>query len=240
VDTGTPTVVVLTAGRPYELGGLEDRLAAYVMAFAGGQEGGTALAEVLSGQVEPSGRLTVSFPKSAGAMPYFYNHKLKSAGTPIAFHFGSRYPFGHGLGYTDFAYSDLQLARQQIDIEEGEIVLTFAITNTGARAGVAVPQLYVRDRQASVVRPVKELKAFGRIELAAGERARVRFTLPVDMLCLTDRSGQRVVEAGWFDVMIGSSSAQTPLRGQVQVGHSAKRTLPDQWRMESRCERLPA
>ena len=240
VDTGTPTVVVLTAGRPYELGGLEDRLAAYVMAFAGGQEGGTALAEVLSGRVEPSGRLTVSFPKSAGAMPYFYNHKLKSAGTPIAFHFGSRYPFGHGLGYTDFDYADLQLESRQIDIDEGEIVLTFAITNTGARAGVAVPQLYVRDRQASVVRPVKELKAFGRIELAAGESARVRFTVPVDMLCLTDRSGQRVVEAGGFDVMIGSSSAHTPLRGEVQVGHSGRRTLPDRWRMESRCERLPA
>jgi beta-glucosidase-like glycosyl hydrolase len=239
VDSGTPTVVVLTAGRPYELGGLEDRLAAYVMAFAGGQEGGTALAEVLTGRVEPSGRLTVSFPKSAGAMPYYYNHKLKSAGTPIAFHFGSRYPFGHGLGYTEFDYSDLQLARQQIDIEDGEIDLSFAITNTGSRAGVAVPQLYVRDRQASVVRPVKELKAFGRIDLAAGERVRVRFTVPVDMLCLTDRSGQRVLEAGCFDVMIGSSSAQTPLRGEVEVGHTGKRKLPDQWRMESRCERLP-
>jgi beta-glucosidase-like glycosyl hydrolase len=239
VDTGTPTVVVLTAGRPYELGGLEDRLAACVMAFAGGQEGGTALAEVLTGRVEPSGRLTVSFPKSAGAMPYFYNHKLKSAGTPIAFHFGSRYPFGHGLGYTQFEYSDLQLAQEQIDIQDGEIVLSLAITNTGARAGVAVPQLYVRDRLASVVRPVKELKAFGRVELAAGERARVRFSVPVDMLCMTDHSGQRVVEAGWFDVMVGSSSAQTPLRSAVRVGRTGTRTLPDRWRMESRCERLP-
>ncbi|HET7792887.1 MAG TPA: glycoside hydrolase family 3 N-terminal domain-containing protein [Rhizobacter sp.] len=240
VDTGTPTVVVLMAGRPYELGGLEDRLAAYVMAFAGGQEGGTALAEVLSGRVEPSGRLTVSFPKSAGAMPYHYNHKLKSAGTPIAFHFGSRYPFGHGLGFTQFDYSELQLARPQVDIDDGDIVVTCAITNTGTRTGVAVPQLYVRDRQASVVRPVRELKAFGRVELTAGERARVRFTVPVDMLCLTDHSGQRVVEAGWFDLMIGSSSAHTPLRGEVRVGQSGKRTLPTQWRMESRCERLPA
>ena len=238
VDTGTPTVVVLTAGRPYDLGGLEDRLAAYVMAFAGGQGGGTALAEVLSGQVEPSGRLTVSFPRSAGAMPYYYNHKLKSAGTPIALHFGSRYPFGHGLGYTEFNFSDLQLARQQIDIYDGEIDLTLAITNAGQRAGVAVPQLYVRDRLASVVRPVKELKAFGRIALSAGERAHIRFTVPVDMLCLTDPSGRRVVEAGTFDVMIGSSSAHTPLRCEVQVGKGGHRVLPERWRMESRCERV--
>lgn len=237
VDTGTPTIVVLTAGRPYELGGLEDRLAAYVMAFAGGQEGGIALAELLAGRVEPSGRLTVSFPKSAGAMPYYYNHKLKSAGTPIAFHFGSRYPFGHGLGYTQFEYGDLRVEHEQVDIETGEIVLGFTITNTGPRAGNAVPQLYVRDRQASVVRPVKELKAFGRVALAAGERARVRFTVPVDMLCLTDHSGQRVVEPGWFDLMVGSSSAQTPLRGAVQVMGTATRTLPKHWRMESRCER---
>ena len=123
-----------------------------------------------------------------------------------------------------------------MDIETGEIVLSFAITNTGARSGVAVPQLYVRDRQASVVRPVKELKAFGRVALAAGERARMRFSVPVDMLCLTDRSGQRVVEPGWFDLMLGSSSAQTPLRSAVQVMGTATRTLPDQWRMESRCE----
>ena len=236
VDTGTPTIVVLMAGRPYELGGLEDRLAAYVMAFAGGQQGGTALAELLTGRVEPSGRLTVSFPKSAGAMPYYYNHKLKSAGTPIAFHFGSRYPFGHGLGYTQFEYSDLQVDKEQIDIDTGEIVLSFAVTNTGSRSGVAVPQLYVRDRQASVVRPVKELKAFGRVALAAGERARMRFTVPVDMLCLTDRSGRRVVEPGWFDLMLGPSSAQTPLRSAVQVVGTATRTLPDHWRMESRCE----
>ncbi|MBX3618876.1 MAG: glycoside hydrolase family 3 C-terminal domain-containing protein [Rhizobacter sp.] len=236
VDTGTPTVVVLTAGRPYELGGLEERLAAYVMAFAGGQEGGIALAELLAGRVEPSGRLTLSFPKSAGAVPYYYNHKLKSAGTPIALHFGSRYPFGHGLGYTEFAYGDLRLAQEQIDIETGEIVLSFVVANTGARAGVAVPQLYVRDRQASVVRPVKELKAFGRVPLAAGERAVVRFVVPVDMLCLTDHSGARVVEPGWFDLMLGPSSAHTPLRAAVQVTGSSTRVLPARWRMESRCE----
>ena len=111
VATGTPVVVVLMSGRPYNLGGLEDKVAAFVMAFAGGQEGGPALVDVLTGAVEPSGRLTVSVPKNVGAVPYYYNHKMKSAGTPIARHFGSRYPFGHGLGYTTFEFADLVARR---------------------------------------------------------------------------------------------------------------------------------
>ena len=115
VATGKPVVVVLTSGRPYNLGGLEEKVAAFVMAFAGGQEGGPALVDVLTGQVEPSGRLSVSVPKNVGAVPYYYNHKMKSAGTPIALHFGSRYPFGHGLGYTTFELADLTLDAPEVD-----------------------------------------------------------------------------------------------------------------------------
>ena len=115
VATGKPVVVVLTSGRPYNLGGLEDKVAAFVMAFAGGQEGGPALVDVLTGEVEPSGRLTVSVPRNVGAVPYYYNHKMKSAGTPIARHFGSRYPFGHGLGYTTFEFADLALDAAEVD-----------------------------------------------------------------------------------------------------------------------------
>jgi beta-glucosidase-like glycosyl hydrolase len=235
VDTGTPTVVVLTGGRPYNLGGLESRLAAQVMAFAGGQEGGWAIAEVLAGDVPPSGKLTLSVPKSAGAMPYYYNHKMKSAGTPIAVHFGSRYPFGHGLGYTQFEYSDLQLEQREVDIHRGEIGVSFLLANTGARAGVEVAQLYVRDRQASVVRPVKELKAFGRIALQPGQRARVNFRVPVDMLCFTGMGGQRIVEPGLFELQLGASSADIRLSTEVKVTGPV-RTLGRDWRMESRCE----
>ena len=121
VATGKPVVVVLTSGRPYNLGGLEDKVAAFVMAFAGGQEGGPALVDVLTGKVEPSGRLSVSVPKNVGAVPYYYNHKMKSAGTPIALHFGSRYPFGHGLGYTPFEFADLTLDATEVDAGTGEI-----------------------------------------------------------------------------------------------------------------------
>ncbi|MBK9616613.1 MAG: glycoside hydrolase family 3 C-terminal domain-containing protein [Uliginosibacterium sp.] len=233
VATGTPTVVVVYSGRPYSLGDVEAKLAAYVMAFAGGQEGGAALADVLSGAREPSGRLTVSVPKSVGAVPYYYNHKFKSSGTPIAFHFGSRYPFGHGLAYTTFEYSDLELENTTLPIENGDVVVSFNIRNTGKRNGIAVPQLYVRDVLASSVRPVKELKAFERIEIAAGQTTRVTFTVPVDMLNFTNPDGQRIVEPGVFDIQIGSSSTHIHLKASVTV-EGATRLLSRNWRMESK------
>ncbi|MFT5742284.1 MAG: beta-glucosidase-like glycosyl hydrolase [Paracoccaceae bacterium] len=232
VATGTPVVVVLTSGRPYNLGGIEGELAAQVMAFFGGEQGGGALADVLTGAVEPSGRLTLSVPRSAGAAPYYYNHKFKASGTPIARHFGSQYPFGHGHSYTVFDYSDLVLAEDQVDIETGTVALSFTLANTGARAGIEVPQLYVRDRLASFVRPVKELKGFGRAHLAPGTAVRVTFTLPVDMLNFTGADGQRVVEPGEFDLMIGASSNDIRLQSCVYVT-GALRTLERDWRMLS-------
>ena len=233
VATGKPVVVVLTSGRPYNLGGLEDEVAALVWAFAGGQEGGPALVEVLTGAVEPSGRLSVSVPKNVGAVPYYYNHKLKSAGTPIARHFGSRYPFGHGQSYTQFDFADLALDAAEVDTA-GEIGVRFTVRNAGSRAGVAVPQLYVRDVLASVVRPVKELKAFGRIELAPGESATVAFAVPTDMLCFTGLEGRRIVEPGELELQVGASSADIRLRATVTLTGKA-RTLGRDWRMESRC-----
>jgi beta-glucosidase len=235
VATGKPVVVVMTGGRPYSLQGLEARVAAFVWAFTGGQEGGTALAEVLTGAADPSGRLPVSFPRNAGAVPYFYNHKLKSAGTPIAFHFGTRYPFGHGLSYTTFEYRELELDPEPLDIETGELHARFTVVNTGRRPGVAVPQLYVRDPLASMVRPVRELKAFGRVALAPGQSARVELTVPVDMLSFTDRDGTRVVEPGEFEVQVGASSADLPLRDRVRVSGQTRR-LGRAWRMMSRCQ----
>jgi beta-glucosidase len=233
VATGKPVVVVVMSGRPYNLGGLEDKVAALVMAFAGGQQGGTALAEVLAGVVEPSGRLTVSVPKSVGAVPYYYNHKMKSAGTPIALHFGSRYPFGHGQSYTGLAFEALEVGTPSVDAA-GEVRVSFVVRNTGSRAGVAVPQLYVRDRLATVVRPVKELKAFGRVELKAGESARVTFEVPTDMLSFTGLEGRRIVEPGEFELQVGASSSDIRLRGTVTLT-GATRTLVGAWRMESRC-----
>jgi beta-glucosidase len=233
VATGKPVVVVLTSGRPYNLGGLEDKVAAFVMAFAGGQEGGSALVDVLTGKTQPSGRLSVSVPRNVGAVPYYYNHKMKSAGTPIARHFGSRYPFGHGLAYTSFEYEDLAVEAPEVDAGSGTVRVRFTVRNTGARSGVAVPQLYVRDLLASVVRPVKELKAFARVELAAGASARMLFEVPADMLSFTGMNGRRIVEPGEHELQLGASSADIRLRASVRLTGSVHE-LGRSWRMESR------
>jgi beta-xylosidase len=238
VDSGTPTVVVMTGGRPYNLGGLEDRIAAQIMAFAPGERGAEALADLLVGHAGFSGRLPLSVPKSVGAVPYVYNHRLKSAGTPIAYHFGSRYPFGFGLGYTQFRYGDLALAQREVPIEDGTVELSFTVDNVGERDGTEVVQIYVRDRHASVARPVRELKAFRRVPLAAGACAQVRVRIPVDMLNFTDGRGERIVEPGDFDLMVGSSSRDIHLSGTVTVTGNAVRTLERDWRMVSEVDIL--
>ncbi|TCT28183.1 glycoside hydrolase family 3 C-terminal domain-containing protein, partial [Martelella mediterranea] len=232
IETGKPVIVVISSGRPYNLGGAEDRIAAQVMTFFSGQEGGTALASVLTGAVEPSGRLTLSIPHNVGAVPYFYNHSFKSSGTPIARHFGSRYPFGHGLSYTTFDYSDVALESEAVDIEKGTVRLSFTVKNTGERDGIAVPQLYVRDEIATLVRPVKELKAFGKIALKPGTSARVTFEVPTDILNFTGYEGYRVVEPGFFTLMIGASSGDIRLKARVEVT-GKRRKLPADWRMLS-------
>ncbi len=232
IETGTPVIVVISSGRPYNLGGAEDRIAAQVMTFFSGQEGGTALASVLTGAVEPSGRLTLSIPHNVGAAPYFYNHSFKSSGTPIARHFGSRYPFGHGLSYTTFDYSDISLEKDAVDIETGTVRLSFTVKNTGDRDGIAVPQLYVRDEIATLVRPVKELKAFGKVALKPGTSARVTFEVPTDMLNFTGYEGYRVVEPGFFTLMVGASSGDIELKARVEVT-GERRKLPADWRMLS-------
>ena len=233
VATGKPVIVVMTGGRPYNLQGLEDQVAGLLMAWAPGQEGGWAIADVLTGKVEPQGRLVVSIPKSAGAMPYYYNHKLKSGGTPFAFHFGSRYPFGYGKGWADFSIDTLQLLAPEVNME-GEICLNVTLTNHGSSRGSEVVQLYVRDKVASMVRPVQELKAFQRVTLSPGKSATLSFTLPVDMLNFTNRRGDRIVEPGEFELMVGFSSAD--IRGHaVTAVVGETKILAKYWRMMSRC-----
>ena len=235
LDTGTPVVVVLSSGRPYNLGGREKDIAAYVMTHFSGEQGGHALADVLTGAADPSGRLTISVPRSAGACPYHYNHKFKSAGTPIARHFGSDYPFGHGLSYTTFAYSDLKLVSSEIPVEGGDVILSFTVANSGPRSGVEIPQIYVRDTVASLVRPIKELKGFGRVKLASGEKATITCKLPTDMLNFTGSDGTRLVEPGQFEIMVGASSDNIQLSTTVNLEGVAHH-LPQNWRMNSHVE----
>jgi beta-xylosidase len=230
--TGTPTIIVITSGRPYALNGLEDQAAAVLLAFQPGQEGAEAIADLLTGKAYPSGRLVVSIPRSAGAVPYYYNHKLKSAGTPIAYHFGSKYCFGYGLTYTRFEYSALIIQQDRVKIDDGTIELSLTLENSGEREGCEVVQVYVRDVDASLVRPVKELKAFRRVTLQPGQRAVVSFAIPVDMLNFTNRENQRMVEPGEFEIMVGPSSSDIKLKGRVKVV-GENRVLGRHWRMES-------
>jgi beta-xylosidase len=235
IATGTPTIIVMTSGRPYVLNGLEDRAGAVLMAFQPGQEGAEAIADLLTGKANPSGRLVVSIPKNAGAVPFYYNHKLKSGGTPIAYHFGSKYCFGHGLSFTRFEYGPLAIEQDRVDINGGTIALSLTLENSGEREGCEVVQVYVRDLCASQVRPVKELKAFKRVMLQPKQKVVVRFTIPVDMLNFTNRDNRRTVEAGEFEIMVGASSSDIKLRGKVEVV-GENRLLDRDWRMESQAQ----
>lgn len=234
VATGKPVIVVMTGGRPYNLQGLESKVAAFMLVWAPGQEGGWAIADVLTGRAEPQGRLVVSVPKSAGAMPFYYNHKLKSGGTPFAFHFGALYPFGYGLSWTTFDYGTPTLLSENVDIH-GDVTLSVTVKNSGERSGSEVVQVYVRDNIASMVRPLQELKAFQRVALAPGESATLTFMIPVDMLNFTSHQGQRIVEPGEFELQVGRSSAD--IQGRVTVNVSGEtRVLPENWRMMSWCD----
>ena len=217
VATGTPTVIVVTCGRPYSLNGLEDQAAAVLMAFQAGQEGADAIADLLTGKANPSGRLVLSIPKNVGAVPYYYNHKLKSGGAPIAYHFGTKYAFGYGLTYTQFAYGELRIKEEQIGIKDGAVEFEIGLQNTGEREGCEVVQVYFRDVYASLVRPVKELKAFQRVTLQPKQRAVVSFSIPVDMLNFTNAAYQRVVEAGEFEILVGASSSDIKSKGRIEV-----------------------
>jgi beta-xylosidase len=232
IATGTPTIIVVMSGRPYSLSGLEDQAAAVLMAFQPGQEGAAAIVDLLTGAVNPSGRLVVSIPKNVGAVPYYYNHKLKSGGTPIAYHFGSKYGFGYGLSYTRFEYSDLRLQDTRVDIGAGTLSLSVNVENIGKREGCEVVQIYVRDVHASLVRPVKELKAFKRVTLQPKEKAEISFEIPVDMLNFTNTVNRRMVEAGEFEIMVGASSSDIRLTGRVEIV-GEDRVLEGNWRMES-------
>jgi beta-glucosidase len=234
LDTGTPTVVVVASGRPYDLGRATTEAAAIVQAWLPGQEGAAAIASVLYGETVPGGKLSISIPKRAGALPYFYNHKFKSPGTPIQGAFGASFPFGHGLSYTTFELIDVSLGPTTV-ASDGEIVVECTVTNCGDRDGDEVVQVYVRDLVASLARPVMELKGFRRVHVGAGDRARIRIEIPTDLLSFTGRDGRRVLEPGDFEVLVGTSSRAIAERARIHVS-GPPRILEGAWRMESRSE----
>jgi beta-glucosidase len=208
VETGVPTVVVLINGRPLSINYAVAHVPAIVESWYAGQEGGTALARVLFGDVNPSGKLPITFPRSVGQLPDFYNHKPSRN---RSYMFSSReplFPFGHGLSYTTFTMANVRVEPAEIAPNANAIV-TVEVTNAGNREGDEVPQLYVHQRVSSVTRPVLALRGFQRIHLRPGEKTTVKFTLTPESLALWNEEMQPVVEPGEFTILVGPSSAQT-------------------------------
>ncbi|MFJ8753946.1 glycoside hydrolase family 3 N-terminal domain-containing protein [Streptomyces sp. NPDC102441] len=213
LDTGTPTVVVLISGRPYALGEVAERAAAVVQAFFPGEEGAAAIAGVLSGRVEPSGRLPVSMPGHSGATLGTYLHPPLAGATEVsAADPTPLFPFGHGLTWTTFAYEDLVLDAETIPTD-GTVHISATVRNEGLRAGTEVVQLYLADPVASVVRPIRWLAGYARVRLEPGHAARVEFTVHADRVSFTGQDLRRRVEPGLIHAEVGRSSADLPLRG---------------------------
>ena len=222
-DLGVPVVLVVVAGRPLAIGHEAALAKSVLYAWQPGVEGGPALADLLFGQVSPSGKLPVSFPRRTGQIPVYYNRRSsgRPAGTgqntvgyidlPIA----PLYPFGFGLSYTQFDYRQLTVQPGSWKAGGGEI--SAEVTNTGETAGTEIVQLYVRDRVGSVTRPLRELKGFERVSLQPGETRSVHFRLSPDDLSFTRFDGSWGWEAGKFDVWVGPDSARG-LQGEFEVG----------------------
>ncbi|GAB4562827.1 MAG: glycoside hydrolase family 3 N-terminal domain-containing protein [Anaerolineae bacterium] len=236
ISEGRPVVAVVMTGRPLVLTSIIDKVDALLIAWHPGTMGGPALADVLFGDVSPSGKLTASFPRAVGQIPIYYAHKNTGrppqptgrqipTGTPldpIGFFSGyldveptPLFPFGYGLSYTTFAYRGLHLSSERIRLGE-ELMITAEVANTGPREAEEVVQLYVRDLVGSVTRPVKELKGFQRVRLAPGQSAQVTFTLSTDDLRFHDREMKFVAEPGRFHVWVGGSSAEG-LQGAFEI-----------------------
>jgi len=223
-ETGTPTVVVLVNGRPLAVGWIAENVPALVEAWLPGEKGGQAVAEILFGDCNPSGRLTVTVPRHAGQLPVYYNHKPSKSywlehgwGKPYADMDPSPlYEFGYGLSYTQFEYSNLKIEPRTI-ATGGTVRVSADIKNTGSRAGAEVVQLYLHDVIGTVVTPVKELRGFEKVQLDPGQTKTVSFAVTPEHMALLDRHLEWVVEPGTFEVMVGHSSKDIRLKDAFEA-----------------------
>jgi len=223
-ETGTPTVVVLINGRPLAIPWIDENIPAVLEAWIPGEKGGEAIADVLFGDSNPSGKLTITFPRHAGQLPVYYNYKPSKRywleegwGNSYAdLDHRPLYPFGFGLSFSTYEYSNLKISPER---SESQVTfnVTADITNTSDREGTEIVQLYIRDKISSVVRPVKELKGFERIYLEPAASKQVSFELGPEHLKMLDRDMNWTVEPGEFLIMIGSSSEDIRLSGSLWV-----------------------
>ncbi|WSB46484.1 glycoside hydrolase family 3 C-terminal domain-containing protein [Streptomyces cellulosae] len=217
LDSGTPVVTVLLAGRPYALGRGAEESAAIVQSFFPGVAGTRAIAGVLSGRTNPSGRLPVSVPRTSGSQPTTYlGARLAQASEVSNIDPTPAFGFGHGLTYTTFAWSDLTVDAEEAPTD-GEFTASLTVRNTGDRPGTEVVQLYLHDPVASVVQPVQRLVGYARVDLEAGEERRVRVTVPADVASFTGRDGRRIVEPGALELRLAASSTNARLTTTVTL-----------------------
>lgn len=203
--TGKPTVVFLINSGPLAINYVAENVPAILEGFYLGQETGTAAADVLFGDYNPAGKLTVSFPRSVGQLPIHYNYKPTARRGYLLSTTAPLYAFGHGLSYTTFKYSNLKITKPKIGANE-ETTVTVDITNTGKVRGDEIAQMYIRDEVSSVTRPVKELKDFARVSIEAGQTKTVTFKITPQKLSFYNREMKRVVEPGTFQIMVGGNS----------------------------------
>ena len=215
--TGKPIVVLLFGGSAATMNSWLDKVNAVIDVWYPGEAGGEAIADILLGKSTPSGKLPITFPIHEGQLPLTYNHKPTGRGDDYADGSGQAlFPFGYGLSYTQFEYNQCSYSKTQIKAADS-IQINFTLENAGKYDGDEVVQLYIRDEIASVVRPVKELKAFQRIHLKCGEKKNVAFVITPTMLQMLNEKMKRVIEPGTFRVMIGSSSKDIRLRQIIEV-----------------------
>ena len=211
-ETGTPVIIVLVNGKPISEPWLQNNIPAILESWEPGNLGGQAVAEVLFGEVNPSGKLPLTVARSVGQLRMIYNHKPSAyfhkyadeKKTPL-------YPFGFGLSYTKYTYGDPVLSNASLSGKE-KITVFVEVSNTGELDGEEIAQLYIRDNVSSATRPVKELKGYQRVVLKAGETKKVEFTLDAESLAFYDINMDYCVEPGNFTIMTGSSSAKKDLK----------------------------
>ncbi|WP_245410856.1 glycoside hydrolase family 3 N-terminal domain-containing protein [Microvirga flavescens] len=230
IATGKPVVLVLVAGRPLELNSLAENLSAILMAWYPGTEGGTAVADALFGDVNPSGKLPLSWPRAGGQLPLYYN-RLPTGRPPLPNNrftlsyldeeITPLFPFGWGLGYSNFTYSNAHIANARLTADE-TLEVSVTVTNTGHRAGKEVVQLYMRDPVASRSRPLRELKSFEKVSLEAGESRRVTLHVPVDRLGFHLDDGTYLIERGAIQVFVGGSSLAEKI-GEIDITNETRR-----------------
>ena len=220
--TGTPVVLVVVSGRPLALEWAAANCAAVLLAWVPGDFGPAAIADIVSGMDEPGGRLPVSMPRNVGQVPLNYRHhptggRSNPLGDYVDGPAGPLWPFGFGLGYTSFELSNLRLDRPTLDTSGGCVAISVDVTNVGQRVGDEVVQLYIRDEEATVARPVVELRGFQRVTLDPHETRTVEFTLHAEQLAYTGIDSRRTIEPGRISLLVGRSAHDLPLHATLDL-----------------------